>query len=41
VGGPPAQGQSTGFICEPYGVVGCTDITSYGGWRAFRKATGI
>lgn len=30
-----------GFVCEPYGVAGCTDITSYGGWRAFRKATGI
>jgi hypothetical protein len=30
-----------GFVCEPYGVVGCTDITSYGGWRVFRKATGI
>ncbi len=30
-----------GFVCESYGVVGCADITSHGGWRAFRKATGI
>jgi len=30
-----------GFICEPYGVLGCTDITVHGGWRAFRKASGI
>ncbi|KAK1999994.1 urea carboxylase [Colletotrichum falcatum] len=24
-----------GFICEPYGLDGATDITSFGGWRAF------
>ena len=30
-----------GFVCEPYGIAGCTDITAHGGWRAFRKATGI
>lgn len=30
-----------GFVCEPYGVVGCTDITAHGGWRAFSTATGI
>ncbi|KAL4785240.1 urea carboxylase [Aspergillus varians] len=24
-----------GFICEPEGLVGATDITSYGGWRAY------
>ncbi|KAK2735469.1 urea amidolyase [Colletotrichum kahawae] len=24
-----------GFVCEPYGLDGATDITSFGGWRAF------
>ncbi|WYZ36750.1 hypothetical protein EsH8_II_000256 [Colletotrichum jinshuiense] len=24
-----------GFICEPHGLEGATDITSFGGWRAF------
>ncbi len=33
--------EVSGFICEPYGVSGCTDITAYGGWRAFRSATGV
>ena len=33
--------EVSGFICEPYAVSGCTDITAHGGWRAFRKATGI
>ncbi|WQF81972.1 Putative biotin/lipoyl attachment, Carboxyltransferase domain, subdomain A and B, biotin carboxylase [Colletotrichum destructivum] len=27
-----------GFICEPYGLDGATDITSFGGWRAFIKS---
>ncbi len=25
----------TGFICEPYGLAGASDITAFGGWRAF------
>lgn len=24
-----------GFICEPYGLAGARDITSFGGWRAY------
>jgi allophanate hydrolase len=24
------------FVCEPYALVGARDITSFGGWRAFR-----
>jgi allophanate hydrolase len=24
-----------GFICEPYGLAGAQDITSFGGWRAY------
>ncbi|KXH40553.1 urea carboxylase [Colletotrichum nymphaeae SA-01] len=27
-----------GFICEPYGLEGATDITQFGGWRAFIKS---
>jgi allophanate hydrolase len=26
-----------GFICEGYAALGATDITSYGGWRAFQQ----
>ncbi|KAK2063151.1 urea carboxylase [Colletotrichum caudatum] len=29
-----------GFICEPYGLDGATDITSFGGWRAFVTSLG-
>ena len=25
----------SGFVCEPYGVEGARDITSFGGWRAY------
>jgi allophanate hydrolase len=25
----------TGFVCEPAGLGGARDITSFGGWRAF------
>ncbi len=25
----------SGFICEGYGLQGATDITGYGGWRAW------
>jgi allophanate hydrolase len=25
----------TGFICEPYGLQGATDISHLGGWRAY------
>jgi allophanate hydrolase len=27
-----------GFLCEPLAVDGATDITSYGGWRAWRAS---
>jgi allophanate hydrolase len=27
-----------GFVCEPVAVQGATDITAYGGWRAWRTA---
>jgi allophanate hydrolase len=27
-----------GFICEPFGLEGGTDITHHGGWRAYRAA---
>jgi len=27
-----------GFICEPYALEGAEDITSFGGWRAYREA---
>jgi allophanate hydrolase len=30
------DGQTVkGFICEPYGLAGARDITSFGGWRAY------
>lgn len=29
-----------GFLCEPAALAGATDITSYGGWRAWRMAGG-
>ncbi|MBF7730668.1 allophanate hydrolase [Pseudomonas sp. N040] len=28
----------TGFICEPYGLAGASDITHFGGWRAFLRS---
>ncbi|MFZ5892106.1 MAG: allophanate hydrolase [Myxococcota bacterium] len=27
-----------GFICEPYALEGAADISSFGGWRAYRRA---
>ena len=27
-----------GFICEPYGLANATDISDYGGWRAYQQA---
>lgn len=27
-----------GFVCEPYALAGATDITRFGGWRAYRAA---
>jgi allophanate hydrolase len=30
-----------GFICEGYASAGATDITGYGGWRAYRAAEAI
>ncbi len=27
---------ATGFICEPIGIADATEITSFGGWRAYR-----
>ncbi|MGH8435113.1 MAG: allophanate hydrolase [Pseudomonas sp.] len=29
----------SGFICEPYGLAGATDISHFGGWRAYLKST--
>lgn len=28
----------SGFICEPYGLAGATDISQFGGWRAYLKS---
>ncbi len=28
-----------GFLCEPVGVADAEDITPYGGWRSYRRAT--
>ena len=28
----------TGFICEPYGLEGATDISHFGGWRAYMQS---
>jgi allophanate hydrolase len=28
-----------GFLCEAYAVTGCEDITVFGGWRRYRRAT--
>jgi allophanate hydrolase len=27
----------SGFICEPLGIIGAQEITSFGGWRAYRE----
>ena len=27
-----------GFLCEPCAIDGARDVTSYGGWRAYRRA---
>lgn len=27
-----------GFICEPYGIVGAVDVSSFGGWRAWLES---
>jgi allophanate hydrolase len=33
-----ADGSSVpGFVCEPYAVAGATEITEWGGWRAFQE----
>jgi allophanate hydrolase len=29
---------ATGFLCEPYAVVGARDISHHGGWRAYRAS---
>jgi allophanate hydrolase len=31
--------RASGFLCEPHALVGARDISSFGGWRAFRRAT--
>ena len=31
--------HATGFLCEPRALESATDITQYGGWRAFRAST--
>nr|WP_298143030.1 allophanate hydrolase [uncultured Pseudomonas sp.] len=28
----------SGFICEPYGLAGATDISHFGGWRAYLRS---
>jgi allophanate hydrolase len=28
-----------GFVCEPAALVGAPDITAFGGWRAYLRAT--
>jgi allophanate hydrolase len=33
-------GTATGFLCEPYAVADAPDITSFGGWRAWRTHRG-
>ncbi len=30
--------QVNGFICEPYGLEGATEISHHGGWRAYVNA---
>lgn len=30
-------GPVSGFLCEPIGIEGAIDISSFGGWRAFRE----
>ncbi|HVU52406.1 MAG TPA: allophanate hydrolase [Polyangia bacterium] len=32
-------GRVSGFLCEPHAVVGARDISSFGGWRAFKQTT--
>jgi allophanate hydrolase len=27
-----------GFLCESHAVVGATDISKFGGWRAYRRS---
>jgi allophanate hydrolase len=34
------QGPVAGFLCEPIGVNDAVDISSYGGWRAYRGRGG-
>ena len=29
--------EVAGFLCEPFAIEGAAEITSYGGWRAFRS----
>jgi allophanate hydrolase len=30
--------RASGFLCEPHALVGAREISSFGGWRAFRRA---
>lgn len=30
--------EVVGFICEPQGIIGATEVTEYGGWRNWMKA---
>jgi allophanate hydrolase len=32
--------QVAGFLCEPIAVIGATEITSFGSWRAYLEANG-
>jgi allophanate hydrolase len=33
-------GEVAGFLCEPIALEGATEITSFGGWRAYRSSSG-
>ena len=31
-------GRASGFLCEPHALMGATDISRFGGWRAFLRS---
>jgi allophanate hydrolase len=33
--------QVKGFLCEEIAAKGATDITHFGGWKAYRRSVGI
>jgi allophanate hydrolase len=30
--------SASGFLCEPHALAGAREISSYGGWREFKRA---